>query len=457
MKRIQIFVLLAAVLALPGWSTAEVLELDQVVEMALERNPGLQAVEERRDQVEAGVREAWADAYPQLAFRGSWGQSRNPSLLNSPDFEDIIEQFPGFSPSVQELYNLSVELSQPLFTSGKVGAGIKLAKLAVGVNEAQISTSRLDAGLIAAEAYFRLLEAHAALETIEIQRQTRQESLDVVEARYELGDATQLELLQAQAALAELEPLVDEARGGVEVRRIQLRSVLDLPRDHTLEVAEMEGPLPAVPTRERALAYAFEHRPEFDDLELQSQALDKQKTIARAETLPRVDLNGFYGHTARFYQNLDDTEYADWAVGIGLRWEFFDGGRRKGKVAGLDSQQDQVEWLQQDLENRVEQEVQQALTEYITALSRWQAAEFSAKASREANRVAQENYQEGVALQADWLNAQERDIQAEFVLVRSFYDARISAARLGRAVGLQPHVAWRFTGEQEGEEESEES
>ncbi|TNF75405.1 MAG: TolC family protein [Acidobacteria bacterium] len=308
--------------------------------------------------------------------------------------------------------------------------------------------------MIAAEAYFRLLEAHAALETIEIQRQTRQESLDVVEARYELGDATRLELLQAQAALAELEPLVDEAKGGVEVRRIQLRAVLNLPRDYALEVAEMEGPLPAVPTRERALAFAFETRPEFDDLELQHQALDKQKTIERAETRPQIDLAGFYGHTARLPENLDDTFYSDWAIGVGFRWDFFDGGRRKGAVARIDSLQDQVEWLQADLANRVEQEVEQALTEYTAGLSRWQAAEISAQAAREANRVAQENYQEGVALQADWLNAQERDIQAEFTLVQSYYDARIFAARLGRAVGLQPHIAWRFTGET-GEEESE--
>ena len=65
--------------------------------------------------------------------------------------------------------------------------------------------------------------------------------------------------------------------------------------------------------------------------------------------------------------------------------------------------------------------------------------------------MARESYQEGVALQADWLTAQERDIQAEFFLVRSYYDARISAARLGRAVGLQPDVARSFTGEEESE------
>ncbi|MGB5892342.1 MAG: TolC family protein, partial [Thermoanaerobaculia bacterium] len=104
MKRILSILFLVTMIALPGRSVGEVLELDQVVALALERNPGLQAVEERRDEVQAGVQEAWADAYPQLAFRSSWGRSRNPSLLNSPDFEEIIEQFPDFSPAVQDLY-----------------------------------------------------------------------------------------------------------------------------------------------------------------------------------------------------------------------------------------------------------------------------------------------------------------------------------------------------------------
>ncbi|TNF75406.1 MAG: hypothetical protein EP299_06270 [Acidobacteria bacterium] len=107
MRPILWILLLTTVVALPGAVGAEVLELDQVVEMALERNPALQAVEERRDEVQAGVREAWADAYPQLALRSSWNRSRNPSLLNSADFEDLIELFPDFSPAVQELYNRS--------------------------------------------------------------------------------------------------------------------------------------------------------------------------------------------------------------------------------------------------------------------------------------------------------------------------------------------------------------
>jgi len=429
----------------------DVLDLDSVIELALERNPTLKSVEEQQDQANAAIREAWADVYPQLDLNAGWNQNRNPSLLNSPDFDDIIEQFPDFSPSVQELYNWSVGLSQPLYRAGKIGAGIKLAKLVSQITEALIHTAQLDAGLFASEAYFRVLEAREGLETIEIQLEARKESLAVVQARYDLGEATELERLQAMAALAELNPAIDSARGAVRVALINLRAVLNLPDDRALDVEELAEPLPDMPTYQGALEYALEHRPEFTDLELRVEALDKQKRITRADGYPQLDLNGFYGRTARETGNLTDSEFADWFVGVGLSWSFFDGGRRKAQVAQLDSQQDQLEWQIAALYNNVKQEVESALTEYETALSRWDAAEISAQVAREANRVAQENYAEGVALQTDLLTAQEREISAEVVRVQSYYSARISAARMARAVGMQADVAWRFRGESEGE------
>ena len=429
----------------------ETLDLDRVIRLALDRNPTLKSVEEQQDQADAAIREAWADVYPQFDLTAGWNQNRNPSLLNSPDFDDIIEQFPGFSPSVQELYNWSVGLSQPLYKAGKIGAAIKLAKLVSQITEALIHTAQLDAGLFASEAYFRVLESREGLATIEIQQEAREASLEVVQVRYDLGEATELELLQAKAALAELSPAVDSARGAVRVALINLQAVLDLPDDYPLNVAELDETLPDQPTYEGALEFALENRPEFTDLELRVEAFDKQKKITRADGYPQFDLVGAYGHTARETGDLLDGQFKDWFVAIGFSWSFFDGGRRHAQVAQLDSQQDQLEWQISALFNQVRQEVEGALTEYEAALSRWEAAEISAQVAREANRVAQENYAEGVALQADLLNAQEREISAEVVRVQSYYSARISAARLARAVGMQADVVWRFRRDSEGE------
>ena len=450
MIRLLSMIVVSALLVVPMAAAEEVLDLERAIDLALQNNPFLKSIEERRTQVEAGVREAWADVYPQVAFRGGWNRSRNPSLLNSADFEDLIELFPDYSPQQQDLYNLGFDMSQPIYHAGKIGAGIKLAKLVVEITDAQIAAAQLDAGLIASEAYFRVLESREGLATIEIQRQARQESLAVVQARYDLGDATELEMLQAKAALAELDPIIDRARGAVRVAIIDLKAVLNLDADPIVQ--ELEDPLPAMPEKDRTLLFALDTRPEFDDLELQLDAYDKQKRIVKADQLPQIDLNGLYGHTVRLPENWNDSLYADWAVAIGLRWEFFNGGRVKAQVAGLESEKQQVAWQLEALFNQVEQEVEAAITEYSAALSQWETAEISALAAREASRVARESYEEGVALQTDWLTAQEREITAEVVRVQSYYGARTSVARLARAVGLQADEAWQFTGHDTGEQ-----
>src|SRR5690606_13082553 len=73
------------------------LDLPAAVDRAIEANPVLAAVAETRRQVAGGIREARADAFPQIALVSSWSQSRSPSLLNSPDFGEILDQFPGAS------------------------------------------------------------------------------------------------------------------------------------------------------------------------------------------------------------------------------------------------------------------------------------------------------------------------------------------------------------------------
>ena len=63
---------------------------------------------------------------------------------------------------------------------------------------------------------------------------------------------------------------------------------------------------------------------------------------------------------------------------------------------------------------------------------------MAAAAAREAARVALESYREGAAIQSDLLDAQEEEIQAEFVRVDAVYESWIKAARLLRAVGRLP-------------------
>ncbi|HSM15224.1 MAG TPA: TolC family protein [Thermoanaerobaculia bacterium] len=419
------------------------LDLDRAVETALRQNPGLAAVEETRAQVEGGITEARADAFPQIALVSSWSDSRSPSLLNSPDFEDFVGQIPGgFEPSSQELYRAVVEVSQPLLTFGKVGAAIDLAVLVADAADRQIATARLDTALAAADAYFRVLAAREGLVTVESEREFRQRDLDRIESLLEIGEATELERLRALSSLAVVEPEVERRRGQVAVAETRLRQILGLPPGEPLVLADDRRDLPEPPQAERLFELAFAERPELADLRFQEQARERQKAVTRAEGLPQVDLTGSYGREVRLLDNFDDPLYSAWNVAVGLRWEFFDGGRRKGQIAQIESQRQQLALQRADLEARIRLEIDQALSDYRTARARADSAETAATAAREAERVSRESYEQGVATQTDLLDAQSQAIASAVIAVESFYEARIQAARLIRAIGRIPNSSW---------------
>ncbi len=433
---------LLALLAASAVTAEEPLDLARVVELALAQNPALQAEAERRAEVAGGVDEVAADAWPQVDLVGSWSRARNPAFLNSPDFEDIVAQFPDFEPGEQELWDLGVALTQTLYSGGKVRAAVDLAELVVDITDAQIGTAELETSLAAAEAYYRLLQAKGALETVEIQQQARRRSLEIVEVRYELGSATRLELLRARSALVAVEPTVARIRGRVDVETARLRVVLGLDPGTAIELAGAEGELPEPPDFAHLAGVAQELRPELEDLHLQAEALGRQRVITAADGRPQVELASTYGRQVRLVDNFGKPLFDNWAVSLGVTWSLFDGGRRKGQMAQLESRRRQLEWQLEELENEIARQIEEALVEYRTARHRLRAAKVAAEAASEAARVALESYREGVAIQADLLDAQEDEIQAEFIRVESFYDAWIKAAKLLRSVGRLPTETW---------------
>jgi HAE1 family hydrophobic/amphiphilic exporter-1 len=430
--------------AAPAAAVAAELTLESAVATALARNPALAAVEELRAQVVGGIREARADAFPQLAAVSSWGKSRSPAFLNSPDFEDILEQFPGgtFEPSTQELYRAVLEVTQPIYTFGKVGAAIDLAKIVADTADAQIATARLDTARDAAEAYYGVLAAREGLRTVEVERDFRARDLERIASLLEIGEATELQELRARAALAEVEPEVARRRGAVAVAETGLRRVLALAAGEPVEVTPASRALPEPPSRAQLVESALGGRPELRDLALQERVYERRQVVTRAEGKPQIDFTGSWGREVRLIESFDDPLYSAWSFGVGMRWEFFDGGRRSGQVAQLESQRQQIALRRRDLESGIALEVDRTLSDYQTARARSRAADLSASVAREAVRVARATFEEGVATQTDLLDAQSRAAAADVLAVEAFYEALVQAARLARAVGAMPTTGW---------------
>lgn len=416
-------------------------DLAQLVERAMVKNPALLAVETESSVVENQIVEARAEAFPQLDLVSSWNQSRNPALLNSPDFADIIDQFPSFQPSTQELYTVSVEANQTLYSGGRIRAALSAARLGRERAEARIKESRLDVALQVADVYYALLAAEKALESVETQITARERGLEVVQARFDLGDATRLELLRAQSSREELRPVEVDLKGAVDVLRTELKSIVSWPVDSPLNLEPMDRGLPKLPELDVVLELAARYRPELRLNRIEDELLETRKVITLADGKPQVEFNGAWGRQVRLVENFDDPLFADWRFSVGVSWSFFDGGRRRGQAAQLDGERRKLDFELSNLQRLIQLDVEKGYTAYRTALSRFQAAELLAKTAGEAGRVALESYQEGVALQADWLDAQDEASRGELAEIQAYYQAWREAARLARSVGFRPDEA----------------
>lgn len=428
-----------------GWplaaQTAPPLDLEAVVVQALRANPSLRAEEARRDEVEAGIVEVAADAWPQLTVMSSWSRARSPSLLNSPDFADIVDQFPDFTPRRQELFDLRLELTQPLYTGGSLSAARRLAERVRDAAGAQIDGARLDTARDAAQRFYELLAAQAAVATVASQQRARAASLEVVQARYEIGEATELDRLRARAALDAVAPELARRTGDVTIAESRLREVLGLDADATLAVTDLASFAPVtedLPPTATLEANALATRPELADLRHQQAALDAQRSVRVADGKPQVELNGTYGRQARLVEDLTDRLFDDWSLAVSLSWSVFDGGRRKGQVAQLESQSNQTDWRRRALRDAIAAEVAVARAAYDTARATHRAARTASQVADEAERVARESYRLGVALEIDLLDAQEQATARRLGVVDATLDTLVAAVAVRRAVGLLP-------------------
>jgi hypothetical protein len=129
-----IFILVGILLPASGWPAEleekPALTLEEAVALALERNQQVLIARTQSDVLRGRYREVRAQALPSLTFNSSALRWRDPSFLNSSSFDKIPADFRNaLQVTPANLLDYNVSVSQPLYTSGKVGTALKLASL----------------------------------------------------------------------------------------------------------------------------------------------------------------------------------------------------------------------------------------------------------------------------------------------------------------------------------------
>ena len=325
----------------PFWERFDEPTLTALVQKGLRRNYDLQALNERIRQSESLARQSKSSLLPRVSAEASWSIRQFDSVgpgYTSPATEAMMAAAAaagvavegGETPATMQTFIPSLKASWGVDITGRNYLTYKASQLdvtSVKSDGASLATSLATA---IADAYFGVAVAKVRLETAEEQIATSQDFLELVEARFDTGSATALDVLQQRQQLEAAKGRLPQVRQLLETSRQQLAVLLgttnlsDLPEIDA--VLPEPSPLPPTGDPERLLTA----RPELRGASVKVRALVLREKAAFRTLLPSFAVSGQVGYQINHSEETDHGE--TWSLAALLSIPLYQGGGTKSAL-----------------------------------------------------------------------------------------------------------------------------
>jgi HAE1 family hydrophobic/amphiphilic exporter-1 len=435
--RTLLFIVVSSV-QFAGIASAQALSRADAVAQALSANPQVKVSLEQVALLEGRIREARADALPEITWNTTALRSRDPGLLNSPNFDAFPPEFrEALSPLPANAFATAADFRQTIF-SFKLGAALEAARIARRAGDHDVRRTLQTTALDAIRAYNQLLFAIDQLRVIETNVQSMQTHLEYARNRRAAGAATELEVLRAEVDVENQRAAALRGENEVAAARATLNTVMLRPTTSAINPTDTLAVIPFDTPLDDAVKEALTARPELQLLRLQEAFQHKLVDVAAAESKPRVDFLGSYGVAVRQPENFLEREFSRWSASVNIAVPLFDGLRTSGRVAQARAQRNTVTQQIAALESQVRLDVQSAFDALTLANRTIRAAELNVTQARRAAELTEANYRLGAVTQLDVIDAQQALREAENILSQSLFTHANARASLRYVMGRNP-------------------
>jgi outer membrane protein len=414
--------------------TPVVLTIDKAIALALEQNPFHLASQEKIAQARAGIRQAVAGFLPTINAQGADTLDEKLFVLEFPSM------VPGEPPTRMSIdftkdYQMAFSFGLPLYAGGRLTAGYKQANYGLKASLESVRLSEQETIYEAKRAFYGYLLAKEFSAVAGEGLKLAEDFMKNVKNLYEVGMASKFDLLRSEVQVANLKPPAIRARNSVETAALGLKTVCGLDLDTPIEVkGELVAPPLDSETRD-VVAEALEQRPELRQLDYQRLMAGESLKIARGSLLPTLAIGGAYnvwGDALNFRKGNWQNYYT---ISLSLSLPIFNGFETRARIGQSKAVLRELEWTQKGLTNAIAFEVRQAVLNLDQAQETLLSQEKNVEQAREAVRIAELNYAEGLATNLDVSTAQVALSQARTNYSQALYDCVVSQAQLEKAVG----------------------
>ena len=402
------------------------------VTMALENNKDLQIAASRVEEARASLGFTRADQFPQINIQGGAGTGN----------------FGGSSRSDQtsSSYYISPALNWEIDFWGKFRRATEAARAQLMASEYALRTVQISLISEVVGTYYLLLDYHLRLEISKSTLKSRENSLDIIQKRFDRGIIPELDVNQAQIQkeiAASAIPLYERSVARTE----NALSILlgKLPGSiKTGEGLTNQGVPPVIPVD--LPSSLLERRPDVIEAMYILKAQTAAIGVAEAYRLPSITLTGLLGLASTQLSSIT-SEGGIWSVQGGLFGPIFDFYKNIRRVQIEEAKTKQALSFYENTVLTAFREVEDALVDISTYKEQIASVSRKEKAAKNANRLAKLRYDKGVSSYLEVLETERALFSAELEL------SELRQQYLNSYVGLYKALGGGWTSKKEMEME----
>jgi len=397
------------------------------IRTALSYNPQLQMVRKERQRARGAVVEARSGFLPDLTLSGRYFRRVDvPSISLGP-----VTQTLG-SPNN---WAFGAVFTQPLYLGGGVINAYRGARVSQQIAEEQIRQVTQDVIFETRRSYYTIRLAQEFVAADREQQGLAQAFLNEVEKRFEQGVASNFDVLRARVELANVNASLIKSGNALHRGETAFLRVLGVSQDSQVTLVDPLVYEPLQPEVREAMRQALLNRPEVLASRLSAKAQEHRVEGTKAGLLPRVFLIGNYDlakpGVGGFGAGWDD----EFQAIVSLEFPLFEGGETAGRLLQERAVLEQFRTAVRDSEEQVLLEVTQAFLSLEDADEFVRSQLANLEQAREASRLADVGYREGVRRQVEVLDARTALTEARKNFSEAVYGHMLSRLSLERSTG----------------------
>ena len=417
------------------------LTLSECLSIAFKKNLDIDQAKKGRKEASFRVKQAHARNYPEVGINAGAGYI---SEMNQIEFGDMSVKAPGLPPMTiparhietgdHENADLSVALTQPVYTGGMIEGGIKAAQANMDGWAYQVALAKSEIRIQIITAFYQLANAIESKRIALASRDQIESHLKDARNLTQQGMMLKSDLLPIDIRRLDTELMIVKAENAISRGQAALAERMGLSPDTKIEIADARNDSPPWPIPDK-FASNIPLRPEQQIIRKQIDAASAEIDIAKGAQLPQIGLevSGHYGWPG--FVATEPQWDTWWQAGMNVSWNIFDMERRKNEEHAAYVKKERLKQAKASIANKIILDQINTRLAYTEAYHKMLINREKVESARENYFTKENNFKVGMASNTDYLDAHTELMNAQSELSMTSAQVQIAWADFLKAMG----------------------